>query len=1250
MLANLNTRRDNAIATPKHRGKAQLILYSLAVLFALLASARVWGPGMVNTRGGGDSPFLLQRTLDMAENLRYGIFPPRWMAHAAYDLGYPFFNHYAALPYYLSGGLTVLGINPIVAVQTTQTFGFILAALAMALWAQQIYPHSQAATLVAVAAYTFAPFHMVNVYVRGDSLSEFYAFIWYPLILWALGRLAKRFTWQRILVAALAYGALILTHNVSAMIFSPFAVLYAILVTLPQTNVTRAGNARYFQQVKRWVVMALPFIWGMLLTTWFWLPAIGETKYGQMGEEFTAGYFHYSRHFRGLNLVQPSLLFNYSVALRAEDAGPFTMGLIQALLALLGVAVLIWLLLRQYTHKPKDADAKSQRSTTVAALYGVVGLTIASLMITPLSSPLWDHLPVLPITQFPWRFLSVQALFTAIVTGALANLNTRSKQSNAEAPSPQRASTVQIARQGWLPLLLIMVLVLSTFLSLHPDRLLITKNDVTWDKLLLYETFTGNIGTTIRYEYLPRDVVPRLYISEAVVSGNLHVTSDGGVPVTAKLIKRTPNKQIWTVTLDNGAATVVFPLNWWPGWQATVTGQATETRPLVGSGRLALDLIEGTHTVTLRLRNTPLRTWANVVSLLAVLIVPGLAILEKTFDFLRSSENQKTPTWANACSIIVYLIGLLLLALILCALLNQIPALPHTGYAFDFLQMPYPHRGALEFDVVKLWFEPLFVEAAPGETISIPLHGGKLTPSAPPLMATVRLVSPAAPRHDVPYTLAQTAFRLSEGAEATTIQVPKDLSLTLPEGIARGLYLVEFRVESPQQKYFARTPQGHAIGPVYIGTVRVPQGAASANTTAYATFKDIQLLAVEGLQSSSEGPDTLKLKLTWALNESDTNTGTPRNWSLSLRLLDATGRQITQRDLQPGYGYLPTTLWRPGEKVTDYPVLSLPEGLAPGNYIVRVITYLQATMEGGGESDVYVKLHETTRCDLENSDCPDLAPDAPILCEAGGVRLVSLDLPKDIAEGSALDGIGVWHVAATPETDAAHKVRLDLSTRWEMLDATGAPVAVAAGPLAPGSQTTTWLPQTLVRSPFHIAPPATLPDQPYSLRLTLLDGGETQATCIVADTLPIAPRPRIFEAPPLAHTQIANFGDIIKLLGYDVEQSADTLLLTLWWQAMATKGHDYKRFVHVYDPATEQITSQDDAMPRDWIYPTGWWVDGEVVSETITLDLSAAPPGDYHIGVGWYEPETVGRLPARDAEGNPYPMNRVTLDTPIRRK
>ncbi|MBN2006196.1 MAG: hypothetical protein JXA21_22765, partial [Anaerolineae bacterium] len=371
--------------TSKTQNPKFKILPLACILLALIAAAPLWGPGMVNTRGGGDSPFLLQRTLDMAENLRYGIFPPRWMAHAAYDLGYPMFNHYAALPYYLSGGLAALGISPLVAIQATQTLGFVLAALAMALWAGRIY-RSQAATLLSVAAYTFAPFHLVNVYVRGDSLSEFYAFVWYPLILWSLERLAERPTRRRIVAAALAYGALILTHNVSALIFAPFALLYAVARMANRESADRrigeSANrelritshefhvSRFLSKIRnlkskiplpisRFLRPAscilLPFLLAFMLTAWFWAPAILETKYGQMGSEFTEGYFHYSHHFRGWNLVQPSLAFNYGIAIRTEDAGPFAMGLVQTGLAAVGAGLLTVSLV-----KSQIANRKSQ--------------------------------------------------------------------------------------------------------------------------------------------------------------------------------------------------------------------------------------------------------------------------------------------------------------------------------------------------------------------------------------------------------------------------------------------------------------------------------------------------------------------------------------------------------------------------------------------------------------------------------------------------------------------------------------------------------------------------------------------------------------------------------------------------------------------------------------------------------------------------------------------------------------------------
>jgi hypothetical protein len=106
--------------------------------------------------------------------------------------------------------------------------------------------------------------------------------------------------------------------------------------------------------------------------------------------------------------------------------------------------------------------------------------------------------------------------------------------------------------------------------------------------------------------------------------------------------------------------------------------------------------------------------------------------------------------------------------------------------------------------------------------------------------------------------------------------------------------------------------------------------------------------------------------------------------------------------------------------------------------------------------------------------------------------------------------------------------------------------------------------------------------------------------------------------------------------------------LVLWWQAATAPTHDYKRFVHLYDPATENIVAQDDAMPRAWAYPTTWWAAGEVVSETVALDVTTVPPGEYRLGIGWYDPATLDRLPATDAGGQSYPLNCVTLDATVK--
>jgi len=126
-----------------------------------------------------------------------------------------------------------------------------------------------------------------------------------------------------------------------------------------------------------------------------------------------------------------------------------------------------------------------------------------------------------------------------------------------------------------------------------------------------------------------------------------------------------------------------------------------------------------------------------------------------------------------------------------------------------------------------------------------------------------------------------------------------------------------------------------------------------------------------------------------------------------------------------------------------------------------------------------------------------------------------------------------------------------------------------------------------------------------------------------------------------------DFGGQVRLLGYDLAREGDELRLTLHWQALRRMEGDYKVFVHLFDPATEAIVAQHDAMPRQNRYPTSWWAKGEVVSDVVTLSLEGVPEGDYRLAVGLYDPETLERLAAIDAEGNRLPDDRLILPEPI---
>ncbi len=1133
----------------------------LALAWALIAALPLFSdPGFLNTRGIGDSPNLLFRVHQLLAALQSGEFPARWMPDAAYGYGQPYFTYYASFSTYLAALLKLYGFSYVHALKLTQLLALFGAAGALYGWlrAARLTP---AQAVLGAAAYTFAPFHLVNLYVRGDSLAELWAMALYPLTLWAAHLCVEGLTFRRALALALSLATLVCTHNISALNFLPFVGLYLLLGAW---HVEEGKPLR--SRLSLLVLLCLPLLWGLALSVFFWLPALRESAFVQL-DGLTDGYFFYGNHFRSADLLNAAPLFDYA-------GNPFSVGLAQAVLAALGVSVMMW---------------RSWRARRWPWLntFWLAGLGLATVMVTPLSRPLWDALPLLAYTQFPWRFLSILALFTAALTAHAGDW--RLEIGNWRLP------------QSLAPILLPLVIALAALLPLKLEFFPLTDADVTAARLNLYEYFTTAIGNTVNSEYLPREVKPRPFTSEAMLGRAPRPKVFAGAASGERLWKRGASEQ-WAITVagDSGA-TVAVPTHYWPGWQAEAAGQPLAVRAAPGLGWLSFDLPPGAHTVTLRLGRTPLRLGAEIVSLLALLLPLSVWLAHK------ARQVTFTPSPRHLVVPLLLIVGFGLLRLDLRSPLTTLPL------NADFDALPYFHHDVVRFaDGTQLIGARYDRERLrPGETFTLTTEWRIARPG----QVRFALVSPALRvAGQTPLVTEVQELPVSGAARLTT-------RLTVADNVAPGVYFVAVEFFVGREPVPALTNIGRARGRVHLAPLWLDSAATAAAQPPLQTFGTFDLLAATARQEA----DALALDLTWRANAE-----LPLNYALAVRVRDADGNEPGSLDVQPNAGFYPTALWSPGQAVPDSHRLPLRLGLPPAVYTVTVSPYDPLKLAPLGTAAFRVALH---------APLPPAMPRWPL---TPALALDAVELPAQAEPGRMLAVAARWEVqAALPE---------DLRARWTLVSQEG-DVHAQTLPLAPGSAPRAWMAQAQYVGRARLALPIDLAPGTYTLRVQLVnERGDLVGDEAEVGVVEVVGRAREFAAPPVQTPVGATFAGQIALLGYNAQQTRAELQLELVFRALAAPRGDYKYFVHLFNPADELIAAQTDAVPRAFTYPTTLWMKDEVVTETVALSLTGAPPGTYRLALGWYDPATpdLARLSAFDAQGRPLENGRVVLPMEVK--
>jgi len=583
--------RENVGTFAKGAAMRHHLLLLLVCVCIGLAAAQ---PMLVTGRlpKASDSLFHLHRLVEVDALLRQGIVYSRWAPDLASGFGYPLFNYYAPLSYYLPEALHLLGLPFVAALLAGFVLALICSAVAMYAWARE--PLGEGAAVVAAAAYVFSPYAMLNLIARA-VLAEVFAMPLLPLTMFSLSRLLTRGRLRYAALLTLSLAMLMLSHNVSAALFSPVVGIYAVAWQLVgQCGGRATGKGQRAVPATRLLWALCAALAALCLTAFFWLPALAETRLVQIERLTSLSFFDYRISLVGLERIfAPPVLDDPELLNRVM---PISLSLVAGLLAVVGILGL-W----------RWAPSRSE-----VAQVGAAGLAVCLtvFMVTPASTAVWAAIPQMRLLQFAWRFLGVASPFLAFLAGA-----------------GLRAIEGRARKQGALRGVLVAVLVCVLFVwvfpwqdtsSFHPPLA-----ELTIDDVVSYERgATLDIGTTTTGEYLPVTVheFPPPEVATADYDRarlDWHSLPEGARVERADYRPLEYRLAIWTPR----SFVAVFNTLDFPGWRVWVDGVVTEITPTDPYGLISVPVPAGRHVLRVSFGSTPVRTWAETISLVGVVVL-----------------------------------------------------------------------------------------------------------------------------------------------------------------------------------------------------------------------------------------------------------------------------------------------------------------------------------------------------------------------------------------------------------------------------------------------------------------------------------------------------------------------------------------------------------------------------------------------------------------------------------------------------
>ena len=504
------------------------------------------------------------RIYEMERCLSDGQIPCRWAPDMGAGYGQPMFNFYGPFPYYLGTLIRIMfPISIIGTVKLLFIISLLVSAFGMYILVREFW--GRKAGILSAVLYAYAPYHALDIFVRG-ALSELFALAIIPLLLYGIYKVVLERKLESILVTSTSIFILFTSHNISSLIYSPFIVIWVLF---------------WVFRIKNWKSFAdLTFagILGLGLSSFFLLPNLLEQSLIQK-ESLVEGYYIYSSHFVSLSQLFTERDWGY---------GPSTFGPMDEMSFQIGwphwwIGILI-VVLAAFNFKNKKKKYVLI-STLLLSLAGI------SAFMTHLRSHLiWENISLLRFVQFPWRFLGLTTFFLSFAGGVLLRLFN--------------------SRKNYIFWGIVLLTIVLNFNFSKPEHYWSWATDQ--EKLSGIQFEIQQKAAILDYLPITANEAPK---ELAFDQPNL-VEGEG----TAYNFSERSNRFFFDADVQEDA-TFQIPIMFYPGWVALENGTILGSYPSGEFGLITLELTKGRHIIQGRFIETPIRRFSNLITLLMFLLI-----------------------------------------------------------------------------------------------------------------------------------------------------------------------------------------------------------------------------------------------------------------------------------------------------------------------------------------------------------------------------------------------------------------------------------------------------------------------------------------------------------------------------------------------------------------------------------------------------------------------------------------------------